>query len=123
MAGSFFTVLAGCALSLIAAIPGAQGREGLIHFSGRLVAPTCASVDARSLVAASSESAQNAVPQQFACTGAHGAIDVARSYTQTVTVLSATNISGDGVLAYFAGYASVANHAAGRALLVTRTFQ
>jgi len=123
MAGPFFTVLAGCVLSMVFGIPSARGRGGLIQFSGAVAAPTCASVDAGSLAAVSNQPGQNAVPQQFTCTGVDGAADVARSYTQTVTVLDATAAGGDRVLTYFADYASVANHAAGGALVVTRSFQ
>jgi hypothetical protein len=123
MAGPFFTVLAGCVLSLAFGIPSARGRGGLLQFSGAVVAPTCASVDVRSLMAASNQPGQDTVPHQFACAGADGVADVARSYVQTVTALDAAAAGGDRVLAYFAGYAGVAGHAAGGALVVTRSFQ
>jgi len=97
------------------AMSSAWAGGGRITFSGAVVTPTCVSAHESSVFASTPH-------QRFACDGAATAASRNPSaYEFSVARLEQERITGDPLLAYFAGYLPPV--ARGTARLVTRTYQ
>lgn len=123
MNGRFGAVLAGCLLAMVFGSSTARAAEGLIRFSGAVLAPTCAAGGARIDALLAHPGIGSAEDAHMACLGASTSAPAEpTTYSLKVSSIDTKSAGNDQLLIYFLGYAGAASHGDAQPALVTQVF-